>query len=120
MIYKLDKALYEMKHAPRTWNLKIDSFLKHWGFKKGEIEYDMYVSYTSNCNVILVCHCVDDILLIGSCTSEINKFKKVLMNAFDMTNLGNNVYFLGIEILHYEKGIIMHQLKYELKLLKIF
>lgn len=30
------------------------------------------------------------------------------------------VYFLRMEILHYEKGIIMHQLNYELELLKRF
>ena len=80
----------------------------------------MYVQHTSDGNVILVCLYVDDILLTGSCTSEINKFKKVLMNAFDMTDLGNMVYFLGMEILHSEKGIIVHQLKYELELLKRF
>lgn len=47
----------------------------------------MYVQHTSNDNMILVCLYVDDILLTGSCTYEINKFKKVLMNAFDMADL---------------------------------
>ena len=37
-----------------------------------------------------------------------------------MTDLGKLVYFLGMEVLYSEKGIILHQLKYELKLLKIF
>lgn len=67
--------------------------------------------------MILVCLYVDDILLTGSCTFEINKFKNELMNAFDMTDLGSMVYFIGMEILHFDKGIIMHQLKYELKLM---
>ena len=40
------------------------------------------------------------------------------MNAFDMTDLGNMVYFLKMKILHSEKGTIMHQLEYELELLK--
>ena len=30
------------------------------------------------------------------------------------------VYFLRMEVLYYEKGIILHQLKYELELLKRF
>lgn len=55
-----------------------------------------------------------------SCTSEINKFKKMLMNAFDMTGLGNMVYFLGMTLLHSDKGTSMHQLKYELEMLKRF
>lgn len=84
------------------------------------MEYGVYVQHTSDGNVILVCLYVDDILLIGSCTSEINKFKKVMMNAFDMVDLGNMVYFLEMDILHSKKGIIIHQLKYELELLKKF
>lgn len=55
------------------------------------MEYGLYVQHTSNVNVIMVCLYVDDVLLTRSCTSEINKFKKVLMNAFDMTDLGNMV-----------------------------
>lgn len=82
--------------------------------------YGVYVQHTSNGNVILVCLYVYDTLLTGSCTSLINKFKKVLMSAFDMTDLVNMVYFLRMEILHYDKGIIIHQLKYELELLKRF
>ena len=63
---------------------------------------------------------MDDILLTWSCISEINKFKKVLENAYNMNDLGNMVYFLGMEILYSKKGIFMRQLKYELELLKRF
>ncbi|XP_050877049.1 uncharacterized mitochondrial protein AtMg00810-like [Lathyrus oleraceus] len=37
-----------------------------------------------------------------------------------MTDLGKMVYFIGMEIMYSEKGIIFHQLKYELELLKRF
>ncbi|XP_050920458.1 secreted RxLR effector protein 161-like [Lathyrus oleraceus] len=37
-----------------------------------------------------------------------------------MTDLGNMTYFLGMKIIYSEKGIILHQLKYELELLKRF
>lgn len=70
--------------------------------------------------MILLCFYVDDILLIWSCSNEIAKFKNVLMNEFKITDLGYMIYFLGMEILHYNKGIILHQLKYELELLKGF
>lgn len=83
-------------------------------------EYNVYVHHTSESNMILMFLYVDDILLTESCISEINKFKKVLMNAFSMTGLRNMIYFLGMEILHFEKGIIVHQLKYELELLMRF
>ncbi|XP_050878057.1 uncharacterized mitochondrial protein AtMg00810-like [Lathyrus oleraceus] len=70
--------------------------------------------------MILVCIYVDDILLTGSCSDGITKFKKVLMNEFEMIDLGNMVYFLVIEIMYSDKGIILHQLKYKLEILKRF
>lgn len=82
MVYKLHKALNGLKQAPRAWNLEIDSFFRHLGFKKCEIKYGVYVQHTSNGNLIVVCLYIEDILLTGSCTSEIKKFKKVLMSAF--------------------------------------
>lgn len=71
-------------------------------------------------NVILMFLLVDDILLTESCTSEINKFKTVLMNVVGMNDLENMVFFLGMKILRFEKRIIVYQLKYELELLKRF
>ncbi|XP_050919733.1 secreted RxLR effector protein 161-like [Lathyrus oleraceus] len=59
-------------------------------------------------------------MLTGTCEHEIAKLKKELMNGFEMTELGNMVYFLGMEIMYSKKGIILHQLKYELELLKKF
>ncbi|XP_050890341.1 uncharacterized protein LOC127095737 [Lathyrus oleraceus] len=45
---------------------------------------------------------------------------KVLMNEFEMIDLGNMIYFLGMEIRYSEKDIILHQLKNELEILKRF
>ena len=81
--------------------------------------YDVYVQHSES-NMILVCLYVDDILLTISCSEEVIKFKKTLMNEFEMTDLGKLVYFLGIKALYSKKGIILHQLKYELELLKKF
>ncbi|XP_050876333.1 uncharacterized mitochondrial protein AtMg00810-like [Lathyrus oleraceus] len=70
--------------------------------------------------MIMLCLYVDDIFLTGSGSVEIVKFKKVLMNEFKMSDLRNKVYFLGMKIMYSEMGIIFHQLKYELRLLKRF
>ena len=120
MVYRLSKALYGLKQAPRAWNLKIDSCFKEQGFQKCEMEYGVYVQHTSEGNMILVCLYVDDILLTGSSEQEITEFKKVLMNAFEMADLGKMSFFLRMEFIYSEKGIILHQMKYELELLKIF
>ncbi|XP_050895365.1 uncharacterized protein LOC127101984 [Lathyrus oleraceus] len=84
------------------------------------MEYGVYIQHTSEGGMILVCLYVDDVLLTRSCSDEIMKFKKVLMNEFEMTGMGNMIYFIGMEILYSKKGIILYQLKYELELLKRF
>lgn len=90
---------------------KINSFFKNLGFNKCEMEYGMYVHHTFDGNVIMACLYVDDILLTVNYTSEINKFKKMSIKTFDMSDLKNMIYFLGMKILHSEKGIIVHQSK---------
>lgn len=111
MVQKLHKALYGLKQAHIAWNLKIDSFFKLKGFRKCEKEYGVYVQHTSDSNMILVYLYVDDRLLTWSCLDEIAKFKKVLMNEFEIIDIGTMVYFLGMKIIYSDKGIILHQLK---------
>ena len=55
--------------------------------------------------MILVCLYVDDILLTGSSEQEIVEFKKVSMNAFEMTGLGKMSFFLGMEFIYSEVGL---------------
>jgi hypothetical protein len=42
MVYKLHKALYDLRKAPRAWNLKLDTMLHKLGFSKCKIEYGLY------------------------------------------------------------------------------
>ncbi|XP_050918342.1 uncharacterized mitochondrial protein AtMg00810-like [Lathyrus oleraceus] len=84
------------------------------------MEYGVYAQHNFEGNMIMVCLYVDDILLTRSCEHEIAKLKKVLMNEFEITNLRNMTYFLGMKFIYSEKGITLHQLKYELELLKRF
>lgn len=66
--------------------------------------YGLYFKYTFDRNVILACLYVDGIQLTRSYSFVINKFKKVLMNVFYMTDFRNMVYFLGMKILCSIKG----------------
>ncbi|XP_050878884.1 uncharacterized protein LOC127082700 [Lathyrus oleraceus] len=65
--------------------------------------------------MILVCLYVEDVLLIGGCSNEIAKFKKVLMIKFEMTNLGN----MRFELINCKSAITHaetnHKLDYDVK-----
>ncbi|PNY08922.1 putative copia-type protein [Trifolium pratense] len=111
MVYKLHKAQYGLKQAPRAWNKRIDQFLIPLGFKKYIIEYGVYVMDSKGSGSLIVCLYVDDILITGSDSREIEKFKLTINKEFEMTDLGELSYFLGMEFVKTKKGMIMHNRK---------
>jgi len=97
MVYKLHKALYGLKQALGAWNKRIDLFLIHIGFKKCSVELCVYVQNLSGEETIIICLYVDDLLITGSSTLEINKVKDKMKSEFEMTDLGELSFFLGME-----------------------
>lgn len=60
---------------------------------------------------------VDDMIITGNDENEIQSLKRRLFGEFEMKDLGNLKYFLGIEVLRSRKGIFICQKKYVLNLL---
>jgi hypothetical protein len=60
---------------------------------------------------------VDDIIITGDDTLEIARLKKNLSKEFEVKDLGQLRYFLGIEIARSPRGIVLSQRKYVLDLL---
>jgi hypothetical protein len=61
-VCKLRKALYGLKQAPRVWYDRIDGFLKSLGFKKSDVDVNLYFKVRGNQHVILILY-VDDLFL---------------------------------------------------------
>ena len=118
-VYRLHKALYGLKQAPRAWNKKIDSFLREKEFVKCTTEHGVYVR-RSKSKLLILCLYVDDLLITGSCKSEIEDFKVDLSKEFEMSDLGEISYFLGIEFYKSSRGLMMHQRRYAGEILKRF
>jgi len=97
MVYRLHKALYGLKQAPRACNKIIDSFLVQQDFVKCKFEYVVYAKKGIECSQLLICLYVDDLIVTGSDVNEIEVFKSQMMTEFEMTDLGNLTYFLGME-----------------------
>uniref|UniRef100_A0A3Q7IJS5 Uncharacterized protein n=1 Tax=Solanum lycopersicum TaxID=4081 RepID=A0A3Q7IJS5_SOLLC len=60
---------------------------------------------------------VDDLMITGNSQQLIEDAKKTLHSKFKVKDLGQLRYFLGIEVLRSEKGILLNQRKYILELL---
>ena len=61
---------------------------------------------------------MDDLIITGSNKDEIVDVKEVLGAEFDMKDLGELKYFLGIEVVQMPQGIWMLQRHYVLDMLK--
>ena len=77
-VFRLHKAYYGLKHAPRAWNKRIDSFLIKESFHKCEKEHGIYVRNNDKEDMIILCLYVDDLLITGSNPLAIEKFKERL------------------------------------------
>jgi hypothetical protein len=117
-VYRLKKALYGLKRAPRAWYGHIDSFLTSLGFTKSKENSNLYFKIMDNELVILLLY-VDDLFLTGE-EKLIVECKKRLATEFEMKDLGLMHYFLGLEVWQSPERIFLNQGKYTVKILKRF
>ena len=94
-VYKLKKAPYELKQAPRVWNKPIGSFFHKTIFQ-------------------------NDLIFIDNNLKIMKDFKKSMMYEFKMKDLGLIYYFLGIEMIQGDDRIFIYQKRYATELLKKF
>ena len=59
-------------------------------------------------------------IVTGNNEEEMKDFKKSVMKKFEMSDLGNLTYFLGIEFEMNSQGVLIHQRKYAQDVLKRF
>ncbi|KAD4584618.1 hypothetical protein E3N88_22219 [Mikania micrantha] len=117
-VYKLTKALYGLKQAPRAWNLKLDGVMKDNKFTRCKLEQAVYTKHSRNSITIVVIY-VDDLLVTGNNSEEINQFKTQMRQRFEMSDLGLLSYYLGLEVSQGNQGIKITQTNYARKILKL-
>lgn len=116
-VCKLKKAIYGLKQSPRAWFQRFSAAVSEIGFRRSTFDHSLFLKRENNCTTILIVY-VDDIVLTGDNEDEIQKTKAFLGRAFDIKDLGNLRYFLGIEVARSKKGIFISQRKYALDVLK--
>ena len=119
-VYRLKKALYGLKQAPRAWNTRIDEHFQKDGFVKSPYEHALYTKRNEDGDIMIVCLYVDDMIFTGNNPGMFSEFKKVMTTQFEMTDIGQMSYFLGVEVNQTKNGIFMSQKKYAEQILEKF
>ncbi|KAJ9566785.1 LOW QUALITY PROTEIN: hypothetical protein OSB04_002751 [Centaurea solstitialis] len=115
-VYRLMKALYGLRQAPRAWYTKLDNILKTLGFKKCALEQAVYTRISKESTLLIGVY-VDDLIVTGSSKKEIETFKDQMKKKFEMSDLGLLAYYLGIEVTQKGGEISIKQTGYANKIL---
>lgn len=120
-VCKLRKSLYGLKQASRMWNERFHEFVVRIGFKRCKSDQCLYVQRIDGDLCILLLY-VDDLVLVSNNMQMINRIKSSLAAEFEMTDVGEVNYFLGIYIERdTEKKVIeLSQSQYMNNMLKKF
>uniref|UniRef100_A0A2N9IWZ4 Integrase catalytic domain-containing protein n=1 Tax=Fagus sylvatica TaxID=28930 RepID=A0A2N9IWZ4_FAGSY len=97
MVCKLKKSIYGLKQASRQWYLKFDNVVTSFGFKENPVDHCIYLKINGSKIIFLVLY-VDDILLASNDLGLLRETKRFLFDNFEMKDLGEASFVLGIEI----------------------
>ncbi|KAL4035561.1 hypothetical protein IC575_004263 [Cucumis melo] len=117
-VCKLNRSIYGLKQASRSWNIRFDNAIKSYGFDRNVDEPCVYKKINKGKVAFLVLY-VDDILLIGNDVGYLTNVKAWLAAQFQMKDLGEAQYVLGIQIIrdHKNKTLALSQAIYIDKML---
>ncbi|RVW69137.1 Retrovirus-related Pol polyprotein from transposon RE1 [Vitis vinifera] len=85
---------------------------------KNQANHTLFVKKSHAGKMTILIVYVDDIILSRNDMEELQNLKKYLSEEFEVKDLGNLKYFLGMEVARSRKGIVVSQRKYILDLLK--
>ncbi|CAH9072186.1 unnamed protein product [Cuscuta epithymum] len=111
LVCKLQKSIYGLKQASRQWYLKFHNTICSFGFIENVVDRCIYMKVS-----------VDDILLAANDMSMMHDVKKFLSKNFEMKDMGEASYVIGIEIFrNRSQGILdMFQRNYINQILERF
>ncbi|CAN1346353.1 Retrovirus-related Pol polyprotein from transposon TNT 1-94 [Linum perenne] len=110
-VFKLKKALYGLRQAPRAWYDRLTSFLHSKNFKRGQVDNTLFIKIQGK-DILLIQIYVDDIIFGSTNTSLRQEFAELMTNSFEMSMIGEMKFFLGLQIQQLSSGIFIHQSNY--------
>lgn len=105
-VCRLRKSLYGLKQSALTWNRHVTEILTKLKFKRSVADPCLYTRTEKNGSITYILLYVDDLLVVGENESSTIEIKKQLDNYFEVRDLGEATYYLGIKIERNQKGDI--------------
>ena len=119
LVCKLNKSLYGLRQSSRCWNSVLDEYLKSIGFTQTASDPCIYVK-EENGDIFIVAIHVDDIILAGKTDEEIAKVKESIGERFQVKDMGELKYILGLQVIQENGKVWIGQPTYTESILKKF
>ena len=113
---KLQRFLYGLKQFGSMWYNRLSEYLLKEGYANNPICPCIFIKKSKTGFAIIVIY-VDDLNLIGT-PEELIRTANYLKREFELKDLGNTKFCLGLQIEHFPIGILVHQSTYTKKILK--
>ena len=101
LMCELKKSTYGLKQVSRQCYLKFDEIMTSLEFRENYVDHYIYMISIASKFVILVLY-INDIVLTSDNEYMLIEIKQLLSIHFEMKDLGNAFFVLGIKI-HHEK-----------------
>nr|KYP65665.1 Copia protein [Cajanus cajan] len=117
LVCRLQKSLYGLRQASRSWYAKLSQALIKFGFNQCHSNHSLF-TYSSGSIFLVTLIYVDDLIIAGNDSNACASFKQYLNQCFHMKDLGTLTYFLGLELSRGNTGFCLCQRKYTLDIFK--
>jgi hypothetical protein len=105
-MYKLKKALYRLKQAPRAWYERLKAYLISHGFTYGIVDSTLFIQNKGNDMLIAQIY-VDDMVFGAIVDSYSHYFAEEIKKIFEMSMIGELSYFLGLQVQQFDHGMFV-------------
>ena len=118
MVLCLIKAIYGMKQGGHVWYEEISRTLGNMGYTRTDADHAVFTRGAGSTLSIIALY-VDNITMVANNLETINCDKQVLMQAYEMTDLGELSWILSMHVVcdHNAGWISLSQEKYSLDVL---
>jgi len=96
----LKKALYSLKQAGRQWKKRLHDVLTKFNLTRAFAGDCLYIKKEAGKIILIVLVYVDDMAVAGPNGTHIVSFKSALAEKFDITDMGELRFMLGILVTH--------------------
>ena len=97
LVCKLKKSIYGLKQASRQWYLKFHGIISSFGFEENVMDQCIYQKVSGR-RICFIIPYVDDVLLASNDKGLLCVIKQFLSKNFDMKDMGEASYVIGIKI----------------------